>query len=211
MSHDKTLPPGHFHHFEPEQAYQASKLGMWIFLATEVHLFGGMFCAFAYYRYKNLEMFVEGGQALSWQLGALNTAVLLISSYFMVRAVDAAQRGMNQKVIRWCDLTLLCGVMFMVVKGIEYASKLSHDPPIYPSENIFYGLYFTMTGVHALHVIVGLGLIIWVRGLAKKKLYSETYYTPAEMVGLYWHLVDVIWIYLFPALYLMSGFKFGSH
>lgn len=209
MAHDKSLPPGHFTYFEPEQAYHASKLGMWIFLATEVHLFGGLFCTFAVYRWRYLEQFNEYAQTLNWKLGALNTFFLLTSSYTMVRAVDAAQKGLNKKVVRWLDITLLFGCMFFVVKYFEYAAKLGHEPPIVPSTHVFYGLYYTMTGIHAVHVLVGVAVIYWLRTLAKKERFSPVYYTPVEVVGLYWHLVDVVWIYLYPVLYLLGGI--GAH
>jgi cytochrome c oxidase subunit III len=197
------LPPGHYHHWEPEQAYHGSKLAMWIFLATEVHLFGGLFSTFAYYRWAYLDTFNEFASHLNWKLGALNTAVLLTSSYTMVRAVDAAQKGLNKRVRIWIDITLFCACIFLVVKYIEYTDKFSHG--IYPSTHIFYGLYFTMTGLHGVHVLGGMGVMLWLRALAKKDRFSPAYYTPVEVSGLYWHLVDIIWIYLFPVVYLLGG------
>lgn len=203
MSHNESLAPGHYHHFEPEQAYHASKLGMWIFLATEIHLFTALFCTFAVFRWKQLDVFIESALALNWKLGAINTAVLLTSSFFMVRAVDAAQHGDNKKVIRWLDLTQLCAIGFCVIKSIEYGTKFHHGITI--STNAFYALYFTMTGIHALHVVIGMGMIFWLRRLAKRGMFSQTYYTPAEVGGLYWHLVDIVWIFVFPILYLLGG------
>ena len=200
MSH-KPLPPGHYHHFEPEQAYHAAKLGMWLFLATEVLLFGGLFCAYAIFKWQDMELFREASKQLDWRLGCFNTAVLLISSYFMVLGVDAAQHGDNKKVIRNLNWVLACGLIFMLVKAFEYYGKLHHG--LFPPPNIYFGLYFSMTGLHALHVIAGMGLIAWVRTLAVEQTFSATYYTPVEMSGLYWHLVDLIWIYLFPLLYLI--------
>ena len=210
MSHDAhalpaAMPPGHFHHFEPEQAYHASKLGMWIFLATEVHLFGGLFSTFALFRWMYFDDFHTLCHTLNWKLGLLNTIVLLTSSYFMVRGVDAAQKGLNKKCANWMLVTFLCGVAFLIVKYIEYTAKFSHG--ITPSSHIFYGLYFTMTGLHGVHVLGGMGAMIWLWVLARKNRFSPTYYTPVEVVGLYWHLVDVIWIYLFPLLYLIGGVK----
>jgi cytochrome c oxidase subunit 3 len=207
MSHEQ-LPPGHFSYFEPEQAYHASKLGVWIFLATEVHLFGGIFAIFAVYRARYLEMFNASAHLLDWRMGLINTVFLLTSSYFMVRGVDAAQKGLNDKVTKWLNLTILFGCFFFIVKFFEYSAKFAHEPPIYPSTNIFFGLYFTMTAIHAVHVAVGVGLLVWLRALAQKKRYSPVYYTPVEMVGLYWHLVDVVWIFLFPILYLLPGISF---
>ncbi len=208
----EVLPPGHFHHVEPEQAYHASKLGMWIFLATEVHLFGGLFCTFAIYRWQYLHEFNEHARELNWMLGLLNTIVLLTSSYYMVRAVDAAQKGLNRKVCLWLERTLGCGIVFMVVKFFEWKHKLVDiDPPITPNTHIFYGLYYTMTGLHGVHVVVGLGLIGWLWTLARKNRFGVSYYTPVEVVGLYWHLVDVVWIYLFPLFYLLGGVKLPWH
>ena len=202
---DKKALPIHYHHFEPEQAYHSCKLGMWIFLATEVHLFGALFCTFGIYRWKYLDAFNEFAQTLSWKLGMLNTAVLLTSSYCMVRGVDAAQKGLNKKVYNWLLITNLCAAAFMVVKAVEYWGKFHHSPPILPKTHIFYGLYFTMTGIHGLHVLIGVGLIIWLQVLAKKERFTPLYYVPVEVVGLYWHLVDVIWIFLFPVVYLLGG------
>ena len=200
------LPPGHFHHLEPEQAYHSAKLGMWIFLATEVHLFGGLFCTFAIFRWKYLHQFNEFAHTLNWKLGALNTLILLTSSFTMVLAVDAAQKGLNKSVKNRLDITMFLGSLFFVVKFFEYKSKLlDHDPPILPTTHIFYGLYYTMTGLHAVHVFAGLVVLFWCRQLAAKNRFSPLYYTPVEVVGLYWHLVDVVWIYLFPVLYLLGG------
>lgn len=205
MSHAEELPAGHFHHMEPEQAYIGAKLGMWIFLVTEIHLFGGLFCAFAVFRWLYLDDFNQFAQSLNWKLGALNTVFLLTSSWTMVRAVDAAQKGLNPRVRFWLVWTMAFGVLFFVVKYFEYAAKFAHEPPILPSTHVFYGLYFVMTGLHALHVLAGIGVLLWLWMLAGKNRFSTVYYTPVEVGGLYWHLVDVIWIYLFPILYLLGG------
>lgn len=202
------LPPGHFHHVEPEQAYHSAKLGMWLFLATEVHLFGALFCAFAIFRWKYMDLFHEHSRHLNWKLGALNTVVLLTSSYWMVRAVDAAQKGLNRKVGRYIGYTTLCAFIFLVVKYFEWTDKFAHG--ITPSKDVFYGLYFTMTGLHGVHVLVGIGLLAWLWLLAKADRFRVTYYTPVEVVGLYWHLVDVVWIFLFPLFYLIGGLEMGS-
>jgi cytochrome c oxidase subunit 3 len=200
-AHHAELPPGHFHHFEPEQAYHAAKLGMWLFLATEVLFFGGLFAAYAIFHSVYHEMFVEGASHLNIYYGATNTVVLLISSYFMAMAVDAAQHGNNKKVNSNLNITLACALIFMVIKAIEYGTKFQHG--IFPSTNIYFGLYFCLTGLHGIHVLVGIGLIIWVKSLAKKNVFSPTYYSACEIPGLYWHLVDLVWIYLFPLLYLI--------
>lgn len=201
-AHGAALPPGHFHHFEPEQAYHAAKFGMWLFLATEILFFGGLFAAFAQFHATHYEMFHLSSKQLDWRLGGFNTIVLLLSSYSMARGVDAAQHGQNRKVMWWINITILCALIFMAVKYVEYTSKFSHD--IYPWTNIYFGLYFCMTGLHGFHVIVGIGLLLWIRSLANRQRFSETYYTPVEVIGLYWHLVDLVWIYLFPLLYLIG-------
>ncbi len=196
------LPPGHFHHLEPEQAYHASIFGMWLFLATEVLFFGGLFAAFAVFHGQYPELFHAGAKSLNWKLGGLNTIVLLLSSYFMARGVDAAQHGQNKPVIKWLTGTFICAGIFMVVKYIEYTTKFEHG--IFPQTNLFYALYFCLTGLHGIHVVVGMCAVGWIMALAKRNLFSETYYTPCEVVGLYWHLVDLVWIYLFPLLYLIG-------
>ena len=217
MSHEK-LAPGHYHHFEPEQAYHSSKLGMWFFLATEIHLFTALFAVFFTLRGKYLDSpmavadgspadvcrtFNECAQTLYWQLGMLNTALLLISSYVMVLAVDAAQHGQNKKCWKYLFITNIFALGFCAVKCVEYYGKFSHG--IGPWTNSFYGLYFTMTGIHALHVIIGMGVIIWLMRLSKRGTFSTSFYTPVEVVGLYWHLVDAVWIFLFPLVYLLGG------
>lgn len=202
MSHSNTLPPGHFHHLEPETAYHSAKFGMWLFLATEVLFFGGLFAAFTVFRWQYFDVFHASSKALDWKLGAFNTIVLLFSSYTMARAVDSAQHGDNKGVVKWVWPTFICACIFLVVKFIEYKAKVDHG--LFPPPNIYFGLYFCMTGLHGIHVVAGMGLLWWIKGLAKHNRFSETYYTPVEIGGLYWHLVDLIWIYLFPLLYLVG-------
>lgn len=192
---------GHYHHLAPAQAYQASKLGMWLFLATEVLFFGGLLCAFAVFHWAYFDLFHERSRELDWRLGALNTVVLLISSYFMALGVDAAQRGDNRKVAARLHGTIVLGIVFLIVKFVEYRTKFHHG--FFPWTDLYFGLYFSLTGLHGIHVLVGIGALIWLRGLAGKQVFSTTYYTPVEVCGLYWHLVDLIWIYLFPLLYLI--------
>lgn len=199
--HEK-LPAGHFHHIEPEGAYHASIFGMWLFLATEVLFFGGLFAAFAVFHRQYPELFHEGSRELNWKLGGINTLVLLVSSYFMARGVDAAQHGRNKEVRNWLIGTILCGAIFMGIKYVEYTTKFHAGH--FPWTNLFFALYFCLTGLHGIHVLVGMAAVQWIRMLAKRNLFSETYYTPCEVVGLYWHLVDLVWIYLFPLLYLIG-------
>lgn len=209
--------PPHVHHMDPPTAYHSAKFGMWLFLATELLLFGGLFAAFAIYRWQYFDEFHEASKELNVWYGTVNTAVLLFSSYLAVLALDAAQHGNNKKVVRCIWGTLFCAVGFLVIKSIEYTGKAAHG--LFPgtfhhgvpfSEYAFdtygpyFGLYYCMTGLHALHVIIGMGILIWVLLLARKGRFSEDYYTPVEVGALYWHFVDVIWIYLFPLLYLVG-------
>ncbi len=205
--------PPHVHHMDPPTAYAAAKLGMWLFLATEILLFGGLFAAFAIYRWMYLAEFHQASHELNWKLGAINTAVLLFSSYTAAVAVTAAQQGDNAKVRKNFLITICCGFIFLVIKFFEYRAKYHHGlfpghPDFLGKFNLeyktFFGLYYCMTGLHALHVIIGMGLLFWAYRMAKRNRFSPSYFTPVEVGALYWHLVDLIWIYLFPLLYLVG-------
>ncbi|RIL08375.1 MAG: cytochrome C oxidase subunit III, partial [Proteobacteria bacterium] len=177
-------------------AYQAAKLGMWLFLATEVLLFGGLFTGFAIYHYLYFEEFHHASKHLNRILGTVNTAVLLISSFFAAIAVDAAQAGNNKKVVRNLAITIICGFGFLIIKAIEYTSKADHgffpgtaghefgafnSPEFAHAFKMYFGLYYCMTGLHALHVVIGMGILAWVLWLGKKNRFSERYYTPVEV------------------------------
>jgi len=190
------------HELDPVVEYNSSKLGMWLFLGTEILLFGGLFAAYTIFRAKFPEMFSEQHKELSLPLGAANTVVLIFSSLTMAIAVWAAQKGDRKKVVIFMVITIICGLIFGVNKYFEYGAKFSHH--IYPNTSIFFALYFLMTGLHMLHVFVGLVILIVIAVLAQKGKFSKEYYTPVEVGGLYWHLVDLIWIYLFPLLYLVG-------
>lgn len=213
------------HHFaDMEQQRNSASLGMWLFLVTEIMFFGGMFCAYLIYRVNHFNAFAAGSQTLDIKLGAFNTAVLLVSSLTVVLAVNAAQRGKRQQLVAYLLVTVLLGLTFLGVKAIEYNEKFKHhhvpgatfafnEPfddngkhiPVNPKEaELFFSIYFAMTGMHALHMIIGCGLFGGLAWLAWKGKYTPEYYTPIENGGLYWHLVDIIWIYLFPLLYLIS-------
>jgi cytochrome c oxidase subunit III len=213
------------HHFaDPRQQKNAASLGMWLFIVTEIMFFGGMFCAYLVYRLEHFNAFAAGSQQLNVFLGATNTAVLIISSVTVVLAVKAAEAGKRKVLVGYIVVTVLLGLTFLTIKGFEYAEKFEkhHVPgpnfnftekfddngrqiPVNPKEaELFFSLYFAMTGMHALHMIVGCGLFSTLGVLAWKGHYSQGYYTPIENAGLYWHLVDIIWIYLFPLLYLIS-------
>jgi cytochrome c oxidase subunit 3 len=213
------------HHFaDVEQQKNSASLGMWLFLVTEIMFFGGLFCAYLIYRLAHFNAFAAASQQLDIRWGALNTAVLLVSSVTVVLAVRAAQDGSRKQLVGYLLATVLLGLTFLGVKAVEYKEKFEkhHVPgatfaftdkfddngkqiPVNPKEaELFFSLYFAMTGMHALHMIIGCGLFSVLAILAWKGHYTPGYYTPIENAGLYWHLVDIIWIYLFPLLYLIS-------
>jgi cytochrome c oxidase subunit 3 len=211
---DHNVPPGEppiIHHMDSVTAYGAAKLGMWLFLATEVLLFAVMFCTFAIMRYYHLGEFHEASHHLNLWAGALNTAILLFSSYTAAVAVTKAQEGDNAGVVRNFGISVACGFLFLMVKAFEYTGKAQHGMfPLVWNSNFyeyknFLGIYYCMTGLHALHVIIGM-VVMTIYGIrpALKNRFSGKYYTPVELSALYWHLVDLIWIYLFPLLYLVG-------
>jgi len=272
MSHSSS--PHLHHHFDtPEQQFDAGKLGIWLFLATEILLFGGLFCAYAIYRANHPEIFVYAHQFLDKVLGGTNTVILLCSSLTMAWAVRASQLGQRKLLIALLSLTLLGGAGFMGIKFVEYKAKWEHGllpgahfapheegepeaapasptstpatspspapantalvpgPTIKPAAQgpsgtvtreeaarhrtslhgkrpsntqIFFGIYFLMTGLHGVHVLIGMGAIAWLLVRAIKGEFGPQYFTPVDFVGLYWHLVDLIWIFLFPLFYLIS-------
>jgi cytochrome c oxidase subunit 3 len=202
------------HHFDnAEQEFDAAKLGMWVFLIQELMFFGGLFVAYFIFRGLYPAMFVEAHHHLSWQLGALNTVFLITSSFTMVMAVRSAQVSNKRQMLWFLLATFLFAGGFMCVKYIEYMAKIHHGflparwffgEGTFETLPIFFGLYFTMTGLHGLHVLIGMGLIAWMMIRGNRGEFHAEYYTPLEMVGLYWHLVDLIWIFLFPLLYLVG-------
>ncbi len=192
----------HVHHVDPVVEYQASKFGIWLFIATELLLFGGLFTAYTIFRAKYPDMFAEQHLELNKKLGALNTVILIFSSLTMALGVTSIQRGKQNLLRIFLILTILCGLGFGVDKYIEYSAKFHHH--LYPSTSIFFALYFMMTGLHMLHVFAGLVVLTFVLVLSFKGKFSKKYYTPVELGGIYWHLVDLIWIYLFPLLYLIA-------
>jgi cytochrome c oxidase subunit III len=215
------------HHFaDMEQQRSASSLGMWLFLATEIMFFGGMFCAYLIYRLWYYPEFAAGSNSLDITLGTINTAVLICSSLTVVLAVRAAQMGKRRPQVVYLALTLILGLAFLGIKAVEWSSKFKehHVPtatfhfeatvPGHPDEQVdqghaqvFFSLYFVMTGMHALHMIIGVGLFTVLLFYAWKGRYTPEYHTPLELSGLYWHFVDIIWIYLFPLLYLIDRKK----
>lgn len=208
------------HHFDDlDQQKEAHTLGMWAFLATEVMFFGGVLTAYSVYRTSYPTAFAAASNLENLWIGAANTCVLLVSSFTVVLAVHAAQNGDTKGIIRNIWLTILFGTVFLGVKAFEY-SHLIHEglvpgagfdphgliqpPELRRPASIFFALYFTMTGIHALHMIVGIGIMLWVIYLAKRGRFTTNYYNPVEISGLYWHFVDIVWIFLYPLLYLID-------
>ncbi len=205
------------HHFDtPEQQYESARLGMWAFLATEVMFFGGLFMGYTVYRTAYPEVFAEASHHLPLWIGAINTGVLLCSSLTMALAVHAAQVGERKRLISFLLLTMLLGSVFLGIKAYEYYDKYQdklmpftglpfHWEEAHPEQaEMFYNLYFAMTGFHALHMIIGIGVLAVLVVLSWRDWFSPEYFTPVEMTGLYWHFVDIVWVFLYPLLYLIG-------
>jgi cytochrome c oxidase subunit 3 len=224
------------HHFDtPAQQFDASKMGMWVFIATEILMFGGLFVGYAVWRGLEPDVFHEAHKMLNKELGAVNTVVLLFSSLTAALAVRSSQVGKRNLTSIFLVVTILCACVFLVVKYFEYTHKFQDGllpghcfghpwfgdhcihsdataAPVAPlpvedlpvRANMFFGLYFAMTGLHGLHVIVGMSILTWVLYKNVKGKISPEYFTPVDIGALYWHLVDLVWIYLFPLLYLVG-------
>ncbi len=203
------------HHFEDlEQQREAHTLGMWAFLVTEVLFFGGLFGAYVVYRSSYPQAFANASNQLDPILGGINTAVLIGSSFTMVLAVHAAQLRRKWQIFGWLWATVVLGTVFLGVKYVEYHHKWEHHLIPGPnflfegqpggSEQLFFALYFSMTGLHAFHMVIGAGVLIWLSVLALKGRFDEPGRNAVEMAGLYWHFVDLVWIFLFPLLYLLG-------
>ncbi len=203
------------HHFEDmDQQRESATLGMWAFLVQEVLFFGGLFAVYTVYRTAYPAAFADGSHHLDVVLGGINTAVLIGSSLTMALAVYAGQAGSRKGIVIFLVLTMLLGGVFLGIKAVEYAHKFhEHLVPgaffgpegVYaPQLELFFSLYFAMTGMHALRMVIGIGLMVWLIVKAVRGRFSAEYYAPVEMVGLYWHFVDIVWIFLFPLLYLIG-------
>jgi|ERR1044071_5665116 cytochrome c oxidase subunit 3 len=196
-----------------EQQREASTLGMWTFLATEVIFFGCLFLGYIVYRHLYPAAFAAASQHTLLTFGTINTAVLLTSSLTMALAVHAIQRDHHRQAARFLMVTVSLGCAFLVLKGFEYHGDLADHlwpGPHFTSElpkqaRIFWFLYWVMTGLHALHVTVGVGLLSVMSWLTHRGRFSVRYYRPIEVSGLYWHFVDIVWIFLYPLLYLISS------
>jgi len=186
----------------PDTGLTNPKLGIWLFLASEVMLFGALFSAYAILR-SGAPEWPDQSAVLNVPLATLNTLILISSSATMVLAWAALKAGSLARYRLYMGLTLACGAAFMVVKGLEYSDKFSHG--LFPATNNFLGLYFTMTGLHALHVAAGLvvNLYLWGPGTRMWTTAPARFTNRVEVAGIYWHFVDIVWIFLFPVLYLL--------
>jgi cytochrome c oxidase subunit III len=204
------------HQFDDaEQQRAVSTLGMWVFLAQEIMFFGGAFCAYVTYRALFPEAFGHASVHLDVHLGTFNTAVLIASSLSMALAVHAAQTDRRGRTIgAWLVVTMILGSTFLGVKGYEYAHKFheglvpgpafTYAGPDAAQAQLFFSIYFILTGLHALHMVIGIGLLAWLLREALRGRYDAAYHAPLENTGLYWHFVDIVWIFLFPLLYLIG-------
>ncbi len=197
-----------------EQQRETATLGMWVFLVTEVLFFGGLFASYMIYRVWYPTTFGVASRQLNIYSGAGMTVVLITSSLTMALAVNAAANGLRRRIMGFLGLTLVLGIVFVLLKGMEYYHEyLEHHIPGHEfriegadpnNAQIFFSLYFMMTGLHALHMFIGFGIILTMMYLAWRNYFSEKWHTPIEVAGLYWHFVDIIWIFLFPLLYLVD-------
>jgi cytochrome c oxidase subunit III len=189
-----------------------SRLGMWLFLLSEIFLFGGLFILYTGYRYRHSFEFHLAAQELDRLLGTFNTVILLTSSLTMALSISKIQNGSRRSSLLYLGLTILLGVIFLGNKSIEWATKFEHglfpNSPVLlgrtSSEILFFGLYYAMTGLHGLHVVAGIVVLCAMGVFIFKGTIHESHFTPLENCGLYWHLVDIIWIFLFPLFYLIT-------
>jgi cytochrome c oxidase subunit 3 len=197
---------------DAQQQSEAGHLGMWTFLATEVLFFGGLFLVYAVYRHFYFTEFAAASRHTDVFYGTLNSVILLTSSFTMALAVQFGKAGQSKLIVRCLILTICLGVAFLVVKGFEYHEDIADrlvpganfDPALPPPAQIFFWLYWVMTGLHGIHILIGLGILTIMTWLAHRGKFSANYYTPLEITGLYWHFVDIVWLFLYPLLYLVQ-------
>ena len=226
MAHSHTTTHSDLaHHFDNmEQQREAGSLGMWIFLLTEIMFFGGAFTAYIIYRNDPLtnQAFVIASNTLDVKWGLINTVVLICSSLTMALAVYYAQTGVRKLQVGFLLLTILLGSVFLGIKAVEYYDKFTHHHipgrmfqfaeagDLEAKTQIFFTIYFAMTGLHALHMIIGLAVLAVLTWMAMKGRFSPEWHAPVELFGLYWHFVDIVWIFLFPLLYLLGYHYHGG-
>lgn len=203
------------HHFvDADQQFEAAKIGMWIFLVTEILMFGGLFAAYIVYRLWYPDLFSEASTQLDTLWGTVNTIVLIGSSLTVAMAIRSAQLNQIRNIAINLGITIALAAIFMVIKYFEWTHKFelgifpgkfyAFDGVAHEKAHIFFSLYYLMTGLHGIHVLIGMGLMTWLLLRALKGHFNSEYYTPIEITGLYWHLVDIIWIFLFPLFYLIE-------
>lgn len=216
MANQSTSHPTYVehHYVDADQQFDTAKIGMWVFLVNEILFFGGLFCAYIIYRAWYPELFTQAALELNTFWGAVNTVVLIGSSITVAMAIRSAQKNQIKGLKINLLITIALAFVFMLIKAFEYTHKF--ELGIFPGQYytyegiehvkapLFFSIYYMMTGVHAIHVIIGIGLMIWLYVRARRGEFGSHYYNPVEIVGLYWHLVDLIWIFLFPLLYLIE-------
>lgn len=210
--HPQPVPRPEPQYATMDQQAEAASFGMWVFLATEVLFFGGMLLAYAWLRASHPDGVAEAGRHTKVVIGSVNTLVLLTSSLTMAWAVHAAEHGRRTALTRLLAVTALLGLLFLGLKGYEYHGEWAEHlvPGLNFQENgphartieLFYFLYFLLTGIHGIHVTIGIVLIAVMAVRARRGAFSAGYFTPVEVTGLYWHFVDIVWIFLYPLIYL---------
>jgi cytochrome c oxidase subunit III len=219
-AHAHVQTPALAHHFDSlAQQSEATTLGMWVFLATEVLFFGGLFMTYIVYRHWYPDAFTAASRELVVWAGTTNTAVLITSSLTMALAVHAAQTGQRRLLMALLTVTMALGCVFLGIKAFEYYTEFveHHVPgagfqfeaPYATHAQLFFSLYFVMTGLHALHMIIGLGIMSVMLWWSYRRIITPEYFAPIEISGLYWHFVDIVWIFLFPLLYLIGRHVHG--
>ena len=209
------MPSAVEHQFDDmAQQRDAAFTGMWLFLSTEVLFFGGVFFAYVVYRMLYYDAFVEGSRELSIAMGGINTGVLLCSSLCMALAVNSAQHGRSNQLVIRLVLTEIIGAVFLGIKFMEYYQHykdhlvpgldFNYPGPHATQVKLFMAFYFILTGMHAVHMLVGLGVLTGLTILAARGKFSAEYYAPIDIGGLYWHFVDIVWVFIFPLLYLVK-------
>ena len=208
----KTLPETQFR--DLSQQRETAEFGMWVFLMTELLLFGGLFVSYAAFRYYFPQVFAEASHGLNAVIGTVNTAILIVSSMCIALAVYAVKNNQRKKLLFFLAAAIVLGSAFMILKGVEYYNHYQHHEfpglsfdysvPHAHERQVFFFMYFAMTGLHAIHLTVGIVLVSVIFVMAYRRRFSPAYYTPVENAGLYWHFVDVIWIFLYPLFYLID-------
>lgn len=218
MSTDNTAHGSHVasHFKDYEHQFDTNKNGIWLFMVTEILMFGGLFVGYAIFHRIYPEMFAEGAKQLDWRMGFINTLVLIFSSLTMALGIYYCQKNDKKKAALTLAVTILCGAIFMVIKYFEYTHKfhtgflpgryldLAATGAQHANLGMYFGFYYCMTGLHGIHVLIGMGLITWLLFRTIRGDFNSEYYQPVEGVGIFWHIVDLIWIFLFPLLYLVG-------